>query len=112
MKKHVFATLFLVLVVFTMQSVFAQKAETKQTKEKAKTEQTKAPAKAKADAKVIWNKVCPVMGNAVSATAPTVEYKGKTIGFCCAGCDAKFKKDPETYMKNLSPDGAKFVGKK
>jgi len=110
MKKHLFVTLFLILVVFTMQNVFAQNADTKQTKAKAKTEQTKAPVKA--EAKAIWNKVCPVMGNAVNPKSPTVEYKGKTIGFCCAGCDAKFKKDPETYMKNLSPDGAKFVGKK
>lgn len=109
MKKQLFVTLFLVLTVFTVQSVLAQKAETKQVK--AKTEQAKTTAK-KAETKAIWNKVCPVMGNAVNPKTPTAEYKGKTIGFCCAGCDAKFKKDPETYMKNLSEDGTKFVGKK
>src|SRR5678816_2843767 len=25
-------------------------------------------------------------------------YKGKTIGFCCAGCDKDFEKDPAKFM--------------
>lgn len=110
MKNTLFTIGLLVLIVFTFQSISAQTAEKKQVKEKAKTEQTKKEVKPAA--KAIWNKVCPVMGNAVNPKSPTVEYKGKTIGFCCAGCDAKFQKDPEIYMKNLSADGAKFVGKK
>ena len=110
MKKQLFTTLFFVLFAFTLQGVFAQKTETKQTKMKTKMEHTKTTAKVSADK--IWNKVCPVQGEAVNPKAPTVEYKGKTIGFCCAGCDAKFKKDPEAYMKNLSADGTKFIGKK
>lgn len=107
MKKQLFTTVLFVLFAFTMQAVFAQKTETKQTKEKTKTETTVK----KAAAKKIWNEVCPVMGNKVNPKSPTVEYKGKVIGFCCAGCDAKFKKDPETYMKNLSADGKTFVKK-
>lgn len=59
----------------------------------------------------IWNKVCPVMGEEVDPEAPTEVYNGKTIGFCCPGCDKKFKKDPEKYMKNLSEDGSKYLGK-
>ena len=43
----------------------------------------------------IWNKVCPVKGEEVDTEAPTVEYNGKVIGFCCPGCDSKFQKDPE-----------------
>jgi YHS domain-containing protein len=58
----------------------------------------------------IWNKVCPVKGEEVDAEAPTVEYNGKVIGFCCPGCDLKFKKDPEKYMKNLNEDGTEFIG--
>jgi YHS domain-containing protein len=58
----------------------------------------------------IWNKVCPVKGEEIDADAPTVEYKGKVIGFCCPGCDAKFQKDPEKYLKNLNEDGTKFIG--
>lgn len=60
----------------------------------------------------VWNKVCPVMGEEVDEEAPTFEYKGKIYGFCCPGCDKKFKKDPERYIKNLSEDGTKFIGKK
>lgn len=59
----------------------------------------------------VWNKVCPVMGEEVDEEAPTFEYKGKNYGFCCPGCDKKFKKDPEKYIKNLSEDGTKFLGK-
>ena len=57
----------------------------------------------------IWNKVCPVKGEEIDADAPTVEYNGKIIGFCCPGCDSKFQKDPEKYMKNLNEDGSKFI---
>jgi YHS domain-containing protein len=58
-----------------------------------------------------WNKVCPVKGEDVDPEAPTVEYNGKVYGFCCPGCDAKFQKDPEKYLKNLNEDGSKFIGK-
>ena len=30
------------------------------------------------------------MGGKVSKKAKTVEWNGKTIGFCCDGCDEKF----------------------
>jgi YHS domain-containing protein len=110
MKRQLFTTLFFVLIAFTFQAVYAQKADTKQTQQKAKTVQAKTTDK-KAEVKKIWNVVCPVMGNKVNPKIPTAEYKGKTIGFCCAGCDKKFRADPETYMKNLSADGKTFVKK-
>ncbi len=68
--------------------------------------------KSEAQAKVIFNKVCPVAGDEIDAEGPTVEYQGKVYAFCCPGCDKKFRKDPEKYIKNLSEDGSTFVGKK
>jgi YHS domain-containing protein len=59
-----------------------------------------------------WNKICPVMGNPVSDTAPTYYYDGKLWGFCCAGCDEKFAKNPQKYIKNLNEAGTKFRGKR
>lgn len=59
-----------------------------------------------------WNTVCPVMGNRVKSTAPKVMYHGKVYGFCCAGCDEKFEKNPEKYAKNLNEAGNRFIGKK
>jgi YHS domain-containing protein len=59
-----------------------------------------------------WNKVCPVKGNPIEENSPVVEYNGKIYAFCCPGCDTKFIKDPEKYIKNLSADGKKFIGKK
>lgn len=31
--------------------------------------------------------------------AGTAVYNGKTYYFCCAGCKAKFEKEPEKYVK-------------
>jgi Cu(I)/Ag(I) efflux system membrane fusion protein len=57
-----------------------------------------------------FNLVCPVQGEEIDPDAPKVLYKGKVYGFCCKGCDDKFLKDPEMYIKNLSSDGKKFIG--
>ena len=62
--------------------------------------------------KTPWNKICPVMGNPVEEDAPTYYYDGKLWGFCCAGCDSKFAKNPEKYIKNLNEAGTKFRGKR
>lgn len=62
-------------------------------------------------AKQVWNTVCPVSGETIEAGSPTMEHDGKVVAFCCPGCEAKFKKDPAKYMKNLSPDGKKFFKK-
>jgi YHS domain-containing protein len=78
---------------------------TKESKSEANLE-----ANEEAEVVQIWNKVCPVKGEEIDADAPTVEYNGKLIGFCCPGCDTKFQKDPEKYMKNLNEDGSKFIG--
>jgi YHS domain-containing protein len=44
--------------------------------------------------------LCPVLGGNVDKQV-YVDYQGKRIYFCCKGCDAEFKKDPEKYMKKL-----------
>ena len=48
------------------------------------------------------NKVtCPVSGSTFNKSDAfgSMEYKGKTYYFCCAGCKEKFEKDPEKYTK-------------
>jgi YHS domain-containing protein len=50
---------------------------------------------------------CPVLGGNVNKQV-YADYKGKRIYFCCAGCDAEFKKDPEKYMKKLQEEGVKL----
>ena len=60
---------------------------------------------------VAFNKVCPVKGGEVDSDSPTFEYQGKVYGFCCSGCESKFEKDPETYLKNLNDDGSEFIKK-
>jgi len=43
---------------------------------------------------------CPVMGGVVNPEV-FVEHEGQRVHFCCKGCDAKFKADPNTYLKKL-----------
>ncbi len=50
------------------------------------------------------NKKCPVEGEDIDASVTTV-HDGKTIGFCCKSCIAKFNKDPGTYLKKLADAG-------
>ena len=49
------------------------------------------------------NKKCPVERGDVDPEV-TVQHEGKTIGFCCAGCDEEFKKDPAKYMAVIAKD--------
>lgn len=37
------------------------------------------------------NQFCPIMGGKVSEDGGTVAWDGKTIGFCCDGCDEKWQ---------------------
>jgi len=48
--------------------------------------------------------VCPVLGGNIDPKV-YVDYQGKRLYFCCQGCDAEFKKDPEKYMKKLQDQG-------
>jgi YHS domain-containing protein len=43
---------------------------------------------------------CPVMGGEINKDI-FVEYKGKKVYFCCAGCEGKFEAEPEKYLSLL-----------
>ena len=47
------------------------------------------------------NKKCPVSGEDVSAKSKTVQYKDKTVGFCCDDCVGLFNKNPEKYADKI-----------
>lgn len=38
------------------------------------------------------NSACPIAGGPVNASLSPIAYKGKNVGFCCAGCAGKFTK--------------------
>ena len=100
MKKNIFLSLILALLFSAAVNLSAQETPKKAEAETESVQEVK-----------IWNKYCPIRGGEVDPETPTVEYKGKIIGFCCPGCDDKFEKDPEKYLKNLSEDGQEFIGK-
>ena len=47
---------------------------------------------------------CPVLGEAIPANAPSLEYAGLRVSFCCAGCDEKFAKNPTEYLKQADEE--------
>ena len=47
---------------------------------------------------------CPVLGGNIDKNV-FADYQGKRIYFCCQGCDAEFKKNPEKYMKKMEEQG-------
>lgn len=53
--------------------------------------------------------VCPVQGEPVGKSGPTVDYNGVRYRFCCPGCDVTFKKDPAKQLKSDAIKG-KVVG--
>ncbi len=46
-------------------------------------------------------RLCPVSGRPVGSMGPAVEaeYQGRTYRFCCAGCRARFKESPESFVR-------------
>lgn len=48
---------------------------------------------------------CPVMANNKTDKKLFVDYQGKRIYFCCRGCVAQFKKNPEKYLKKMEAEG-------
>ncbi len=48
--------------------------------------------------------VCPVLGDNIDKKV-FIDYQGKRIYFCCSGCDAEFRKDPEKYLKKIEAQG-------
>jgi len=49
------------------------------------------------------NTKCPVEGGDVDPKV-TIQHEGKTIAFCCAGCDEEFKKDPAKFMAIIAKE--------
>jgi len=47
---------------------------------------------------------CPVLGGKINKEA-YADYKGQRVYFCCQGCDAEFKKDPEKYLQKMKEQG-------
>lgn len=51
---------------------------------------------------------CPVSGKAVNPQV-FVDYQGQRIYFCCAGCPAAFRKDPEKYFAQFEKEGIQLA---
>jgi YHS domain-containing protein len=90
------ATIALVMTLLTIGLVGAQGC-----KEKSEPAADPGPSSVGAvTAAEIVQKTCPIMGAAINEKM-FIEHKGKKVYFCCAGCEDKFKADPEKYIAKL-----------
>lgn len=51
----------------------------------------------------LGNAECPVMGGEVDHET-YLEWNGLRVGFCCAGCDKRFSKNPEKHLDKTGLD--------
>jgi len=84
---------------FTLSSVaFVQSNKSNTQKQTTQKAQTTKRTAAKQEVR------CPVSGKVITDTkkAPKYTYRGKTYYFNCQNCLAKFKQNPEKYIKQAS----------
>ncbi|MHC4778455.1 MAG: hypothetical protein ACYTFG_07775 [Planctomycetota bacterium] len=108
MEKNKFALLGFV-AFGAMLLVLAGCAGDKGTESQGRVEDDSGLVNAKtptvgADVKLRPQESCPIMGGGIDKNV-FVEHGGKRIYFCCGGCEAEFKKDPEKYFKVLEDRG-------
>jgi len=81
-------------------------ADAKPAEKKADDKKAAAPAAdkpAQAAAAAVINTKCPVSNHAIE-TGFTALVDGKTVGFCCDKCLAKFNKDPKAFADKIVAD--------
>ena len=95
-----FNFLFILTITLLLSgNILAQTSETAKTKKAASNSATSVALKAQTK--------CPVLDGPIDKKV-FVDYKGKRIYFCCAGCEQDFNKDPEKYLKKMETDGIKL----
>jgi len=77
-------------------------ADTKPAEKKVEGAPAAAPAAAVTAVSVV-NTKCPVSDHAVEAGFTAV-VDGRTVGFCCDKCMAKFNKDPKKFAEKIVAD--------
>ena len=104
--KHLILSILITLASISISSCSKSEPSKTVTKGEEKTNSDSLSVAA-----ATFNALCPISGEPVNAEANKVEHQGKVYGFCCNGCDEKFKSNPEKYAANISTDGKSFVGK-
>ena len=82
MKSIKILSVAMLIVMFAVGFVLAEKNTVKQTAQKT----------------------CPVMGGEINEEI-YADYEDKRIYFCCDGCIPEFQKDPAKYVKKLEDEG-------
>ena len=97
-KMKQFGMLILLAGILLLTVVLINGCKKKSQSPASKTSDIEAVTSAAAE--TLEQTSCPVMGGKINKAIYT-EYKGKKVYFCCAGCVAKFKEDPEKYLAKL-----------
>lgn len=94
--RHIIASLVLTIGLAAL--VGCEPAKTETPKPKLNSAQVAAASDAGNQ------ETCPVMGGKIVKDI-YADHDGLRVYFCCKGCDATFKKDPEKYIKKLRDAG-------
>jgi YHS domain-containing protein len=81
---------------FLFSTILLSQEKTDKDKKKDTTTQVQKTKTEKSNEKLM----CAVMTDMPAKKNINYTYKGKKYYFCCKGCLAKFKKEPEKYIKN------------
>ena len=87
-KTAILAAVCVSFTSFTAPCVFAEAA--------------KPPVKTEVPAKAYPLNTCIVADEPLDDKAVSFVYQGQEVKFCCKKCQAKFEKDPATYLKKLA----------
>jgi YHS domain-containing protein len=97
-KKEQIGTLILLAGILLLTVVLINGCKEKSPSPASSTSDIEAVTSAAAE--TYEQMSCPVMGGKINKALYT-EYKDKKVYFCCSGCVAKFKEDPEKYLAKL-----------
>lgn len=90
-----------VMLVFSNINIMADEHKKSENEQKSSEKVKKEENKKKPQT------TCPVMGGKINKDI-YADYEGKRVYFCCKSCVAKFKEDPEKYIKKLEKENVKI----
>ena len=90
-----------VLAILTVPVIFTGCGRQPIVEQKSDANDRASADQPKVEAVAVAQTTCPIMeGNPIDKNI-FVEYKGKKVYFCCAGCPDVFKANPEKYISKL-----------
>ncbi len=105
--KNVSIVLAIVIGLFVFASC-SKSEKTDATENNLKSDDKKTD-KAESSEELLIVTTCPIMGGKADLEGESIVHKGYKVYFCCPGCDKKFQKDPDKYIKIIESNPEKYL---